>query len=320
MSKSLLTRNKSGREGELDDLQKKFRDLESKFKTKHTSGSHPESTIRMQRQQIEKLKKDNDRLKEDLALETRQAKQANDMSSSAQIAKLQDQADYYRRKNAQEKKKIEELDRQIAAIHENRKAKIEQKREEEKKQTTKKAADKSIHQEIRRLENKLDNALVKFNEALAGNKKLRSQIDNLRRDRKNFTDIYNRLHKELAVKQKLMASIIVQANAAASAREEAQAQMIALKAQADKEQQQFEENWSNLGKLIEKDRNAKDELLDGTMTRGLDLGEEDPASQEKNLKKTRNQGHHTHNARQRQHPYLDGESAGIRAGFRQDHE
>jgi hypothetical protein len=45
----------------------------------------------MQRQQIDKLKKDNDRLKEDLALETRQAKQANTMSASAQIAKLQDQ-------------------------------------------------------------------------------------------------------------------------------------------------------------------------------------------------------------------------------------
>ena len=34
---------------------------------------------------------DNDRLKEDLALETRQAKHATNVSASAQIAKLQDQ-------------------------------------------------------------------------------------------------------------------------------------------------------------------------------------------------------------------------------------
>lgn len=59
----------------------------------------------MQRQKIEKLKKDNDRLKEDLALETRQAKQANNMTASSQIAKLQDQADMYSRKIDIEKRR-----------------------------------------------------------------------------------------------------------------------------------------------------------------------------------------------------------------------
>ena len=65
----------------------------------------------MQRQQIEKLKKDNDRLKEELALETRQAKLANNMSASAQIAKLQDQADMFSRKIAAEKQRVEDLDK-----------------------------------------------------------------------------------------------------------------------------------------------------------------------------------------------------------------
>ncbi len=40
-----------------------------------------------------------------------------------------------------------------------------------------------ITKQIRILENRLDKALVKFNEALAHNRKLREQIDNLRRER-----------------------------------------------------------------------------------------------------------------------------------------
>lgn len=71
------------------------------------------SANRMKRQQIDKLKKDNERLKEDLALETRQAKQASNMSASAQIAKLQDHGDYYARKIATEKRRVEEHDRQV---------------------------------------------------------------------------------------------------------------------------------------------------------------------------------------------------------------
>jgi hypothetical protein len=103
--------------------------------SRKTYSDESQNTIRMQRQQIDKIKKDkcvlrvqicifrerlcdamsgyveacafqahdhliffffvslfySDRLKEDLALETRQAKQANNLSASAQIAKLQDQ-------------------------------------------------------------------------------------------------------------------------------------------------------------------------------------------------------------------------------------
>jgi len=289
MSRNQLHRHKSGREGELDDLQKKFRDLEAKFKIKHSSGDNPESTIRMHRQQIDKLKKDNDRLKEDLALETRQAKQANDMSASAQIAKLQDQADHYTRKIKQEKAKIRQLDSEIIKVQEAisaKKAKMAQSNTDNKNK--KKTTSQSIQQEIRKLENKLDNALVKFNESIAGNKKLRAQIDNLRRDRKNFTEIYKRLHKELEDKQKKMTEIIQTANAAADARDAAQAQMIQLKAQADKEQKEFEEEWRQLGRLIEQDRNVKDIVQDGPAR--IDSEDRDPARDEKKLKRRVSEG------------------------------
>ena len=64
-------------------------------------------------------KKDNDTLKEELALETKQAMASNSSAAAAQIAKLQDQADTYTRKIEMEKRRIEELDKQIEAMEKN---------------------------------------------------------------------------------------------------------------------------------------------------------------------------------------------------------
>merc|ERR1712227_996865 len=65
-----------------------------------------------------------------------------------------------------------------------------------------------ISKQIRILENRLDKALVKFNEALAHNKQLRETIDDLRRERVVFDNIYKKLEKELQEKKKQMANII----------------------------------------------------------------------------------------------------------------
>ena len=58
-----------------------------------------------------------------------------------------------------------------------------------------------VQKQIRILENRLDKALVKFNEALAHNKNLREEIDNLRRERVVFDNIYRKLEKELHEKE-----------------------------------------------------------------------------------------------------------------------
>lgn len=116
----------------------------------------------------------------------------------------------------------------------------------------------AIAKQIQILENRLDKALKKYNEALANNKRLRENIDNLRRERLVFDQIYKKLEKELAEKKKEMARIIEISNKAYEARDAAQAEMAALKQQADKEQQEFETEWKELGKMIEQDRKMKD--------------------------------------------------------------
>jgi len=111
---------------------------------------------RMQRQQVEKLKRDNERLKEDLALETRQAKQANNMSASAQIAKLQDQGDLYARKIAREKERVKRLKEQLTIVQEQ----MLTQRKAMGGVNAFKANNQAVQKQIRILENRLDKVRV----------------------------------------------------------------------------------------------------------------------------------------------------------------
>ena len=66
---------------------------------------------------IDKLKNDNEQLKEELTLEKKHAKVYDSVSAQAQIAKLQDTGDMYTRKIELEKRRIEELDKQMDVMH-----------------------------------------------------------------------------------------------------------------------------------------------------------------------------------------------------------
>ena len=84
------------------------------------------------------------------------------------------------------------------------------------------------------LETKLDKTLTQFNEALARNKELRADIDNLRLERMNFDAIYRKMEKELAAKKREMADIIEISNVSYEARDQAHNEIASLRAN-DKE-------------------------------------------------------------------------------------
>jgi hypothetical protein len=64
----------------------------------------------------------------------------------------------------------------------------------------------NVEKQFRMLENRLDQAIVKFNRSLAKNKQLREEIDNLRGERISFEGVYKKLEK---VRQKGMVSVLV---------------------------------------------------------------------------------------------------------------
>lgn len=150
----------------------------------------------------------------------------------------------------------------------------------------------AVHKQFKVLEHRLHRGLVKFNEAIAANKDLREEIDNLRRERVVFDGIYKKLQHELSEKKRKMAEIIEVANVAYEARDRAQAEIQGLKLLAEKEQNDFEGEWKELGHKLEEDRKRQDFLarerqrLLATEQRG-DMSMEDEA----NLKKVVTKGH-----------------------------
>merc|ERR1712138_63281 len=102
---------------------------------------------------------------------------------------------------------------------------------------------------------------------------------------------YKKLELELQQKKKEMANIIEQANAAYEARDQAQAQMAALKQQADKEHQEFEREWKELGRLIENDKKMKEFMRQKERHKMLedqqgDMNQEDESRMKKKVAKS----------------------------------
>ena len=213
-----------------------------------------QNVIRKQRGTIDKLKTDNEKLKEELAFESRYAHANNKDPTAGQVGKLQDQADTLQQQIDQERSSIDEYSKEIKSLQ----SKILEQRQLMGGVNSTKENNQLINKQIRILENRLDKSLVKFNEALAHNRKLREQIDNLRRERVVFDGIYKKMERELHERKKEMANIIEVSNVAYEARDQAQAEIAQLRAQSEKERIAFETEWKELGKSIEKDRRMQD--------------------------------------------------------------
>jgi len=242
-------------EQEIAELQRKFRVLEN---DKRAYSEDSQGIIRKQRATIEKLTRENRKMKAELN-ETRSSSstQVENRIAMEKITKLTEQKEQLEVKMIQETEQATILANTVA---DTQKGIFEVRQDMAQHGGVKAALEnaKAVQKQIRILENRLDKALQKFNEAIEANRALREQIDTLRRERVVFDDIYKKLENELHSKKKEMANIIEQANAAYEARDSAQAQMAALKQQADKEHAEFEKEWRELGKLIENDKKMKE--------------------------------------------------------------
>jgi len=242
-------------EEELADLQRKFRTLEI---DKRSCSEDNQATIRKQRAAIEKLTRENRKMKGELN-DTRMSTGPHTEAKMTieTLQKLKQQKETLDVKIEQETKNTTTLADNLEATNQS----IFAVRGEMAKNGGINASldnAKAVQKQIRILENRLDKGLQKFNESIHTNKHLREDIDTLRRERVVFDDIYQKLQSELQQKKREMANIIEQSNAAYEARDQAQAQMAALKQQADREHAEFEREWRELGKLIQNDKKMKE--------------------------------------------------------------
>jgi len=238
-------------------LQREYRNIEQNRRA-YTEES--QNIIKRQQAAISKLKKDEDALKAELAMERRHTNgKHGGTASTSQLAILQDQGDTFTQKIAVETKNMDELNKAIKIMN----SKILQQKKMMGGVNASKENQKMVQKQIKILENRLDKALVKFNEALAHNKSLRDTIDGLRRERVVFDNIYRKMEKDLVEKKKQMAGIIEQSNHAYEARDQAQVEISALEHQNNKERLDFNEQMAELDRLIDGERKRKEMLLRG---------------------------------------------------------
>jgi chromosome segregation ATPase len=276
-------------EQEIAELQRKFRVLEN---DKRACSEDSQGTIRKQRATIEKLTRENRKMKGEMN-ETRSASVSGpgNKMNLENLSKLNEQVESLLNSLQNEddvniglQDKVDATQRHIFSLRQ----------EMAKKGGVNAAMDnaKAVQKQIRILENRLDQGLIKFNEAVTANRGLREQIDTLRRERVVFDDIYRKLENELQQKKREMAFIIEQANAAYEARDSAQAQMASLKQQADKEHAEFEKEWRELGRLIENDKRMKEFMRTKSRTKD-DKGQPAMTDEERQRKKINKNAHDT---------------------------
>lgn len=254
---------------ELQRLQRQYRIMEGDRKA---YSEESRILIGKQRVTIDKLKKDNDYLQDELKLlEQRNEDRRKNGIQSKKAESMAEHAgnmlvivlDTLQRRIKQILGQITTLDEETSKVT----TQIDIQRAKLGGVNAAKQNNDAIDKQVRVLENRLDKALVKFNKALAVNKRLRVVIDNLRRERLVFDNVYHKFERELMEQKKQMADIIETSNAAYEARDEAQTKIIALREKAEKEYQSYIQEIKELDRALEHDRKLKEFMATKTMHR-----------------------------------------------------
>ena len=170
--------------------------------------------------------------------------------------RLQDEASRYIKKIEVERAKIAELDKQIMTCQ-------EQILDQKTRLGGVNAAlvnNKLIQKQIKVLDNRLDKSLLKYNDVVANNKVFRHKLDEYRKERIVFDNIYKKLELDLYQKKKQMTAIIDDSKNAYQTRDKSQLEMRNLNSQSDKERTEFEAEFKELGDLIKQQQVMLEQL------------------------------------------------------------
>lgn len=249
---------------ELQQLQREYRHMEL---NRRAYAEESQSILRKQQQTIDKVRKENELLKSDIAMMMRGTTKPISASQHETIQKLQDQGDKYANSIEFEKKNISTMEEQTHIM----KQKLLHQRKSMGGVNAAKENYHMIQKQIRILENRLDKALMKFNEAISHNKELRDIIDDLRRERVVFENIYKKMERELQDRKRQMAEIIELSNQMYEQRDQFQMEIAAIEQSNRKEQEEFENQMVELGRMLDTElrlpspnRTQNGETLDGT--------------------------------------------------------
>jgi tetratricopeptide (TPR) repeat protein len=238
------TKDDDPREKELKILQSEYHNMDI---TRRTYEDHSHSVLRDQQSTIDRLRKENDSLKSDIAVIMRGSSRPISIDQHEQMQHLNDQGDKYLQAIEVERKNNEILAEQIQIMRN----KVFQQRKNMGGVNAPRENFLMIQKQIRILENRLDKSLIKFNEAIAHNKNLRDKIDDLRRERVVFENIYRKIERDLQEKKRAMAEIIEVSNQAYENRDNFQMEIAAIEQANRREREDFDEQMAALGRMMD---------------------------------------------------------------------
>lgn len=103
------------------------------------------------------------------------------------------------------------------------------------------------------LEKRLNQAVVNFNQVLGSNQELRENVDSLRQEKQSFSHIEKRLLADIEKENIVLTEVIEKINSSYTAKDKAVSDLQHLRTIADREHFEFEREWKELSRLIEKD-------------------------------------------------------------------
>lgn len=238
-------------------------------------------SVHDQRDVIRKLQEQNQILKQELAIESRDAKAMLSLGKRQQLGYLHKMAASFSRKLALEKKNAARLDKLLA----KKTLELEAVRQQSETSSSKSGADASglsslsgasetpavvamegsgaSVRRVRALENRLELSLVKKNEMDSINKHLRAQIDKVRKDRVIFDGIYKKLEKELSECRQRHDLSADELQKAIDARHHVSVEVAKIHARAEHEQRAYEQQFQTLKTSIETAMREAARLSDG---------------------------------------------------------
>jgi DNA repair exonuclease SbcCD ATPase subunit len=260
------------RVAELQQLQKEYRHMEV---NRRAYAEESQAVLRKQQQTIERLRRENDLLKSDVAMFMRDQTKPLSATQHETLHRLHDMGDKYANSIDFEKKNIAVMEEQIYVLRQ----KLLHQRKNMGGVNAAKENFQMIQKQIRILENRLDKALTKYNEAVSHNKSLRDNIDDLRRERVVFESIYRKMERELQEQKRQMAEIIETSNHMYEQRDQYQMEVAAIEQANRKEQEEFENQMIELGRMLDTELRlpntigANENAVQQSMKRGASLGE-----------------------------------------------
>ena len=191
----------------------------------------------------------------------------------SQLDRLYQELDRYTGLVETERAKSASMEKEIASLHED----ILRRRREMGGVNAAANSRRLVEKQVRLLENKLDQALVKFNKCVSRNKELREEIDGLRGERVTFEKVSRKVEKELRSKKRQMNAIIEQSNQAYEQRDKAQLETAAIKRLNRAEETAHHQKIADLGEELDQ---INRDLLDST-TRAHTAVVVDPEEEER---------------------------------------